>query len=166
MKSLRLLATIDRYDRPVRYNEREATEANLESDRDVSSTPPVSEPAPTLSSRKRIREPCITEEPWHSLIVSLTKLHESSARHTFISLNMRSVLLRNTKNKDRLTTSLYSMVFQKRATDAFWVHRALKTAERMQIVTSATIAKQTGIEIQKAGLQEAISGLKRYPSEL
>ncbi|KAG0196331.1 hypothetical protein BGX31_005384, partial [Mortierella sp. GBA43] len=36
----------------------------------------------------------------------------------------------------------------------------------MLLVTGATVAKKAGAMIQKAGLREAHSGLKRYPSEL
>jgi len=57
-------------------------------------------------------------------------------------------------------------LFQERSEDSFWTNRALKTADHMLLVTSATVAKKARAMIQDVGLREAKAGLERYPSEM
>ncbi|KAF9092399.1 hypothetical protein BGX27_001801, partial [Mortierella sp. AM989] len=49
------------------------------------SSSPVTESVSAQSRRKRARDACITEEPWHSLVVSLTKLINGESNVTFPS---------------------------------------------------------------------------------
>ncbi|KAF9579111.1 hypothetical protein BGW38_004774, partial [Lunasporangiospora selenospora] len=67
--------------------EPEATEAcTLESaPGEISSSSPVVESVSALSTRKRAGDACITEEPWHSLVVSLTELIHGESNVTFPS---------------------------------------------------------------------------------
>lgn len=57
-------------------------------------------------------------------------------------------------------------IFKERSEDSFWAAWALKTADHRLLVTSATVAKETGALIQEAGCREAKAGLERYPSEM
>ncbi|KAF8926489.1 hypothetical protein BGZ47_002688 [Haplosporangium gracile] len=57
-------------------------------------------------------------------------------------------------------------IFQERSEVSFWATQALKNADRMLLLSSATVAKNAGVVIQEAGFREVNSGIKRYPTEL
>ncbi|KAG0233667.1 hypothetical protein BGW41_001419, partial [Actinomortierella wolfii] len=99
---------------------------------------------------------------FRNFVVNFGLTNKEGAHEAYESL-INSTQIRK-RRREKLQQAY--LTFQQRDAGAFWADRALKTADRMLLVTNATTSKQAGVEIQRAGLQEANSGLKRYPTEL
>lgn len=81
-----------------------------------------------------------------------------NAHEAYLSL-MNSQYIRKKKRRMKLHNAY--KFFQERSEDSVWASRALKTADHMLLVASATASKKAGVMIQQVGLQEAKGGLER-----
>ncbi|KAK3815394.1 MAG: hypothetical protein J3Q66DRAFT_208895 [Benniella sp.] len=108
------------------------------------------------------KEPQKEHVSFKNFVIKFGFTDKASAHEAYLSL-INSKQLRE-KRRAKLREAYKT--FQERSEHGFWANRALKTADQMLLVTGATVAKKAGAMIQKVGLQEANSGLKRYPSEL
>lgn len=110
----------------------------------------------------RSKEPKKEHVSFRNFVIKFCFTDKESAHEAYLSL----IDSQHIRKRRRIKLHNAYKLLKDRSEAGFWESRALKTADHMLLVTSATVAKKSGAMIQKAGLREANSGLKRYSSEL